>query len=274
MRPILPMDIVLVRHGQSELNEAGKASRKGDNHFFTPEFRNTHSRNFRLTDLGVRQSKIAGEWLKKNVPMPLDRFYVSDYIRAKETAGYLDLPQAEWESKLSLRERDLALMYNCPEDEKKRLFELEIRQYEIDPFLSYPAGGGESIAALCHRLKTDFVSHLDRECANKRVIVVCHGRVMQALQLLFENLGHDEFIRLDSSKNPEDRILNCQIFWYTRRDPRTLMIRDRFIAVRSVCPLFCPTDTEEDWGWRFIQRRRRYSNQDLLEEVSRYPRHI
>ncbi|MBI2674554.1 MAG: phosphoglycerate mutase family protein [Candidatus Yanofskybacteria bacterium] len=177
----LPVDIVLVRHGQSELNKAGKASRKGDNHFFTPEFRNTHSRNFRLTDLGIRQAKVAGEWLKKNAPMPLDRFYVSDYIRAKETAVYLDLPQAEWRPEFSLRERDMALMDNCPEDEKRRLFALEKRQHEIDPFFSYPAGGGESIAALCHRLKTDFVSHLARECSSKKVIAICHGHVMRAL---------------------------------------------------------------------------------------------
>src|SRR3989338_8193129 len=189
----LPVDIILIRHGQSELNKAYRASRKGDNHFFTLEFSNTHSRNFRLTDLGIRQAKVAGEWLKKNAPIPLDRFYVSDYIRAKETAGHLYLPQAEWRSEFSLRERDLALMDNCSEDEKNRLFELETRQHEIDPFLSYPAGGGESVAALCHRLKTDFVSHLSRECADKMVIAVCHGHVMRALQLIFENVGHDDF---------------------------------------------------------------------------------
>ncbi|MBI4160571.1 MAG: histidine phosphatase family protein [Candidatus Yanofskybacteria bacterium] len=269
---MLPIDVILVRHGQSELNKASKASRKGDNHFFTPEFRNTHSRNFRLTDLGIRQAKVAGEWLKKNI-QPFDRFYVSDYIRAKETAGYLDLPQVEWGSEFSLRERDTALMDNCPDDEKKRLFELETRQHEIDPFLSYPAGGGESIAALCHRLKTDFVSHLARECSNKRVIAVCHGHVMRALQLIFENIGHDEFIRLDSSENPEDKIRNCQIIWYTRRYPADGKVSDRLTAVRSICPLVCPTDTKEDWGWRFIQRRR-YSNQELLEEIGRYPRHI
>ena len=269
----LPVDIIFVRHGQSEHNKAYRASQKGDNRFFTPEFRNTHSRNFRLTDLGIRQAKVVGEWLRTNVPMPLDRFYVSDYIRAKETAVYLDLPQVERRSEFSLRERDMALMDNYPEDEKKHLFELEIRQHQIDPFFSYPAGGGESVAALCHRLKTDFVSHLARECSYKRVIVVCHGHVMRALQIIFENVGPDDFIRLDSSENPKDKIRNCQIFWYTRRDPVTGVVGDRLSAVRSVCPLVFPTDTEEDWGWRSIQRRR-YSNQELLAEVLRYPRHI
>jgi broad specificity phosphatase PhoE len=93
---MLPIDLIFVRHGQSEGNVANKASRRADNHFFTPEFRARHSREFRLTDKGILQAKSAGEWLRANVPQPLDRFYVSDYIRAKETAALLELPQASW----------------------------------------------------------------------------------------------------------------------------------------------------------------------------------
>ena len=88
-----PIDLILVRHGQSEGNIANKSSREGDNKFFTPEFRNRHSRDFRLTDKGIDQAKSAGKWIQANIPMPLDRFYTSDYMRAKETAAYLDLPK-------------------------------------------------------------------------------------------------------------------------------------------------------------------------------------
>src|SRR3989344_2554530 len=123
---MLPIDIVLVRHGQSEGNKANKYSRKGDNKFFTPEFLDKHSRVFRLTDRGINQALAAGEWLRANVPIPFDRFYVSDYIRAKETAGYLRLHNATWRVEFHLRERDMASMDNCPDDEKKKLFSLEI----------------------------------------------------------------------------------------------------------------------------------------------------
>lgn len=102
---MLPIDIILVRHGESEGNVANKASRSGDNRFFTPEFREKHSRVFRLTDKGIEQAKAAGKWLRDNISMPLDRFYVSDYIRTKETAVYLDLPNAEWRVEFQLRER-------------------------------------------------------------------------------------------------------------------------------------------------------------------------
>ena len=205
--------------------------------------------------------------------MPFDRFYVSDYIRAKETAGHLNLPSACWRVEFHLRERDMALMDNCPDDEKNRLFALEQKQFENNPFLSYPAGGGESIALLCMRLKTTMISHWARECFDKRIIAVCHGHVMRAIQLEFEDLGNDDFIRLDSSEEPADKIRNCQIIWYTRRDQETQKIYPHLLAVRSVCPLNSETGLNEDSGWKKINRNR-YSNEDLLEEVVKYPRHI
>jgi broad specificity phosphatase PhoE len=268
----LPVDTILVRHGQSEGNIANKASRKGDNRFFTPEFRNSNSRTFRLTDKGISQAKAAGEWLKKNALMPLDRFYVSDCIRAKETAAYLNLPNAMWRVEFHLRERDFALIDNCPDDEKKTLFALEQRQYEADPFLAYPAGGGENLASLCLRQKTTMMAHWARECFDKRIIAVCHGHVMRAIQIEFEDLGHDDFIRLDASEEPADKIRNCQILWYTCRDLDTQVTESHLVAVRSVCPLG-PGGALEDHGWQRIKRHR-YTNQDLLEDVDHYPRHI
>ncbi len=267
---MLPVDIILVRHGESEGNVANKFSRKGDNRFFTPEFREKHSRSFRLTDKGIEQATSAGEWLRKNIPTPLDRFYVSDYIRAKETAALLNLPQAEWRVEYQLRERDHGLLDNLPDDEKKSLFEREQRQYEQDPFLSYPAGGGESIPALCLRLKADFLEHIAREASDRRVIAVCHGHVMRALQLELEHMGHDDFIRLNKSDDPVDRIRNCQIIWYTRRDPDTGRVEQpHLVAMRSICPW----DPAGDYGWRRLVKKRP-SNQELKEEVEKYPRHV
>lgn len=267
---MLPVDMVFVRHGQSEGNKANKASRAGDNSFFTPDFLDKHSRTFRLTDRGIVQARAAGDWLRENFPMPFDRFYVSDYIRAKETAAYLNLPSALWKVEFQLRERDKALMDNCPADEMGKLFEHEVRQYRLDPFLAYPAGGGESIASLCLRLRSDFFDHLCRRASDKSVVVVCHGHVMRAIQLEAEQLGHDDFIRLDASENDEDKIRNCQIIWYTRRNPVTRKVEsDHLYAVRSVCPW----DSKGDYGWRIIQRHR-FSNEELMQEVNRYPRHV
>jgi len=49
---------VLVRHGQSEGNEATARSEKGDLSCYTPEFQNKHSSTYRLTDKGIKQAKV------------------------------------------------------------------------------------------------------------------------------------------------------------------------------------------------------------------------
>lgn len=265
---MLPIDLILVRHGQSEGNVANKASRKGDHCFFTDEHRERHSRDFRLTDRGIRQALSAGEWLRTNVPMPLDRFYVSDYIRAKETAVLLALPSALWRIEFHMRERDMALMDNITDAEKKERYAREHALYEMDPFLSYPAGGGESFAAHCFRMKGAMLSHWARECSDKRVVAACHGHVMRALQVELEALGHDDFIRLNNSEEPEDKIRNCQIMWYSRRDPETQLLSNSPVVVRSVSP-----SEKKDFGWRRIIRRK-YTNEELAAEVERYPRYI
>jgi broad specificity phosphatase PhoE len=266
---MVPIDLILVRHGQSEGNAAKRASEDDDQCFsYTEEFLGRHSREFRLTDLGIRQARAAGGWLRANVPMPLDRFYVSDYIRAKETAVHLELANALWRVEFHLRERDHALMDNIPPAETATRFPREHEEHERDPFLAYPAGGGESFALHCFRMKATMLEHWARECSDKRVIAVCHGHVMRALQVELESLDHDDFIRLNKSKRPEDRIRNCQVLWYSRRDPETQKLHDAVVAVRSASP-----SENRDFGWRRIVRRK-FTNEDLRAEVERYPRYM
>ena len=267
---MLPVDMIFVRHGESEGNIAIKASVAGDNSLFTPAFRDRHSRDFRLTDVGIAQARSAGEWLRANVRLPFDRYYVSDYIRAKETAAELELDDAGWSVEFQLRERDKALMDNLPQDEQATLFAREQTQYKLDPFLSIPAGGGESIPALCLRAKADTIADLARECSDKSVLLVCHGQTMRAVQLELLNLGHDDFLRLEASGDPADKIRNCQIMWYTRRDPETKRIAgSKLYAWRSITPR---GENTIDSGWKRVERRR-FTNEDLRRDVDRYPRH-
>lgn len=268
---MLPIDLIVIRHGESEGNVANKAGRNGDTSLFTPEFRNRHSREFRLTDRGIKQAQVAGEWLKRNVGFPIDRFLVSDYIRAKETAYELGIEGATWSVEYQLRERDMALMDNLPPDEKERLYAVEQKQYELDPFLSIPAGGGESVAALCLRLKADMIAHIARDYSSMRVAMVCHGHVMRALQLELLQLGHDDFIHLDKSDDPKEKIHNCQVMWYTRRDPFGGRVQgSRLYAWRSLSP-WDPEKT--DTGWISIKRER-LTNDQLRDDVARYSRHV
>jgi len=40
-------------------------SKLGDFSYWTEELKNRHTSRYRLTDLGIEQSKITGEWIKK-----------------------------------------------------------------------------------------------------------------------------------------------------------------------------------------------------------------
>jgi broad specificity phosphatase PhoE len=62
---MLPIDLVLVRHGQSEGNAANRLSENGDNSVFSDEFRRRHSASFRLTERGRSQAVRAGKWIEQ-----------------------------------------------------------------------------------------------------------------------------------------------------------------------------------------------------------------
>src|SRR6476469_2760454 len=102
----MPIDLVLVRHGESEGNVIFRKAAAGDHSHVNEAFLNRHSSRWRLTDLGVRQAHAAGRWLRQNVAEAVDRYYVSEYLRAMETAGHLGFHPARWHSEFFLRERD------------------------------------------------------------------------------------------------------------------------------------------------------------------------
>jgi NAD+ kinase len=263
----MPIDLVLVRHGESEGNVARRSSLSGDNSVFTEEFCSRHNSRLRLTDRGQEQARVAGMWLRKNISQHFDRYLVSGYLRAMETASMLDLPDARWYQEFYLRERDMGLFEIMPEDEKKQKHPEVYRQYELDPFYWTPPNG-ESIAQLC--LRIDRVLHtLHRECSEKRVIVVAHGMVMWAFMVRIERLTPTQFLQRSQSPDIADHIRNCQIVHYTRRDPNGGCTSSWVEWVRSVCP----SDGPAKPVWRRITRPT-FTNQQLMEAAEASPRFV
>ena len=256
----MPMNLVLVRHGESEGNRAKSLSKKGDDAILTDDFKNRHSSSFRLTNRGREQAKSAGEWIKKNIGSSFFRYYASEYVRAIETAAYLDLPDAKWFCDFYLRERDWGELDIITEEERATKFADAMKRRELDPFFWTPPGG-ESMAQLC--LRVDRVLHtLHRECDQKDVIMVCHGETMWAFRVRLERMSQERYRELHDSKDPKDRILNCQILHYTRRNPPREggYIEPYFNWMRSVCP----TDTKLSRNeWEEIKRPS-YKNEELL----------
>ncbi len=262
----MPLDLILVRHGESEGNVARRSSLSGDNSLFTEEFCARHNSRLRLTDRGREQAQAAGTWLKNNIGSRFDRYLVSGYLRAMETAALMDLPDALWYQDFYLRERDLGLFEIMPEDDKKNRFPEAYRQYRFDPFYWTPPNG-ESIAQLCLRIDR-VLQTLHRECSERRVLIVCHGLVMWAFIVRIERLTPTQFLERSQSTNLSDQIRNGQVIHYTRRDPETGSLSNRVDWVRYVCPW---DSRPSESAWRMI-RRPSFTNEQLLEAAETSPR--
>ena len=265
----LPVDLVLVRHGQSEGNEAKKRAEHGDHSAYTPEFLKRHTATYRLTEKGRAQALAAGVWLRKEFATDdtarsaFDRCYVSSYARAMETAALLRLPRASWYLDDYLTERDWGELDRYPPAERAARFGEALARRDDEPFFWRPKGG-QTFQELC--LRVDRVLHtLHRECSEKQVLLACHGEVMRAFQVRIERLGQPRFKELHLSEDPLDSIWNCQIVHYTRRDPERpkAPLSAHADWVRHIRPTENPA---RESGWRRIVRNS-YSNGQLLRLV-------
>jgi len=265
----MPTDLILVRHGESEGNIANRRSRAGDHSAFTPEFRTRHSSTWRLTDNGRAQAEKAGEWLRANGLEVFDWRQVSEYVRAMETAGHLQLSgSAPWFLDYYLRERDWGALDVVSEEERLGQFASDMERREADAFFWTPPRG-ESLANCSLRVDR-VLQTLHRECSDKRAILVCHGEIMWLFRIRLERLTQRRYREIRESGLVHDRILNCQILHYTRTDPETGDVMPFAGWMRSVCPWDLDKSSN---GWQKIQRPR-FTNADLLTEVERHPQRI
>lgn len=259
---MLPRDLVLVRHGQSEGNLANRKSEGGDHTAFDETFRARHSSSWRLTDLGKKQAYRAGHWLEQAFGKNgFDRYMTSEYARAMETAAMLRLPNAEWFLDPYLIERDWGELEALPQDERQERFGNALLRRQDEPFFWRPPNG-ERFVELC--LRVDRVLHtLHRECSDMRVLIVCHGEVMRAFQVRLERMSQARFRQVTISPEDTDRIHNCQIIHYTRTNPETNKLQKHAGWTRWIRPADDPPTTA---GWQQIVRPR-YTNNDLRSIV-------
>jgi NAD+ kinase len=260
----LPIDLVYLRHGESEGNLAKRHSEAGRHGSYNAVYKDRHTRSFRLTAAGRGQAGMAGDWLRGEFGL-FDQCMVSEYARAMETAVLLGLPDARWRVNDLLTERNWGDLDRCSEEERKERFADELRMRTIEPFFWSPPSG-ESLQLL--RLRLDRVLQtLHRECSDKRVLIVCHGEVMWTFRIMLERMPQQKFRELHFSRSPEDRLFNCDILHYTRRDPQTGRLSPYVEWFRRVRPTTSPVAIS---AWQHIERAQ-YTNEELLSIVSTYP---
>jgi len=256
-----------VRHGQSEGNLSQKKTKKEDKSIWTEEFKKRHTSRYRLTDLGRDQAIATGKWIRENIFESFDQYYVSEYVRAKETAGLLGFENAEWISEFYLREQDTGVFSSLSNSEREEQFSTEIERKKLDSFYFAPPGG-ESIASCCLRVER-WLSELRTECRGFRVIAVCHGNILKSLRIRIEKMTQEYWGLLMTSKY---KTHNCQVIHYSRRDPNTGHVSNNIEWVRSICP-WDERRSVRTSQWEKIERQK-FSNEELLKSLESTPRLI
>jgi len=253
----LPLDLILIRHGESERNLIAKDN---EIEFDEKEYKSIHSSKFRLTEEGKKQSIVTGKYIKEHISSNFDKYYTSDYIRTKETAGLLNLENALWDCEFLIRERDNGVLSGLSNIEKELLYHDEILRRNKNLFYFAPIGG-ESIANVCLRVE-QFLSLLCRNATGMKVIIVTHGHVLRAFRIRLEKMNHNEIEELYKEENKT--ILNTQIIWYSRKNPNTNTISSNLIYRKTVCPW----NIEEcDEDWITLKKNNLLSNEDLLHSI-------
>jgi broad specificity phosphatase PhoE len=253
----IPLDVVLVRHGESEGYEAVRRERAGDPSLLM-RLRERHSSFWRLTEQGIAQAERSGAWLREAFPDGFDRYYTSEYVRAMETAARLSLPRAEWVLHPALRERSWGDLDRLTEHERHERYAAELSDKAMSPFYWRPPNG-ESIAEVSARL-LGLLDRLRRECSSGRALLVCHGELIGAFRARLEDMSQRDF--LSWSTDPREKIANGEIVHYTRRDPHTGEATEELTWRRTAVP----HDESRSQPWQRIESRR-YDAEGLLAAV-------
>lgn len=158
------MDIILVRHGESESN---RDKIYGD-------------RDIKLTRNGIKQAKESKDFIEK---MDFERVFVSPMIRAKETMEHLDLNGIIEED---LREIELGILEGMTYGQLMEKYPKEGSLWTENP-LTYALPGGESVIDLYER-----VSHLldDIIEEGENSLLICHeGIIKAAMSYVLEDIN-------------------------------------------------------------------------------------
>lgn len=176
------MNIIIVRHGQTDFNLERKLQGITDN---------------KLNETGKEQALITKEKLKKE---EIDLIICSPLIRAKETANIIN------------EGRNLKIIYDDRLIERDfGEFEGEyIKNYNVDEFWSYNTNKeykkAENIRVFLKRIY-NFLDDIKEKYKEKNILLVAHAGVSVAVKCYFDGIPKDD-------KLVEIRLKNCEFAKY------------------------------------------------------------
>jgi broad specificity phosphatase PhoE len=262
------LELVLVRHGESEANIVQRRDHGPDKH---PKQAEVYARLDALQRLSARgrvQAQQAGAWLRVNGldPAGFDERFVSPFNRAMETAVILGGDDVSWLPEVRLIERDWGEYGATPAELRAKLFP-HTEQVRAQNSMFARLDGGESITDVVYRLR-DFLGTVARENAEQRVLAVTHAEVLWTARLVIERLLPTEW--RDLVRRPDMRMGNCCILQFSRVNPEdpgdirpSLSLGWRRIVNLPGAPFGSPYGGQ----WVHLEGKRHYSGAQLMALV-------
>jgi broad specificity phosphatase PhoE len=216
-------ELILVRHGQSLSNVAFPAA---DARGLLDAEVSGRDAEVPLTAIGEAQAAAVGGWLaalpSEQVPQVV---ITSPYLRARETwriaaeSSGLDLPSPKTDDRLVDRLMgDLEMMTRAAIAER---FPGEAARRAEAGEYRYTPPGGESFADVEARLAA-FLTDLNRDHADDRVVVVAHDAVVLMMRAVVQQLGWDQVVAMERA---EGTVRNASISQFLARGNRLELVR-------------------------------------------------
>ncbi len=263
---MMPLNLILVRHGQSIANWINDLIRADHYNQVPTRFYGVPIWRLCLTELGQTQADLASNWLDQYFGLAaISAAFHSPYVRAIETASHIRLIGRIWRENAVIRERSWGDMDHVPTPEEYERY--RFAKVNKSPDLCWQPPNGEEMMALSDRLST-FYGTLHRQHAYDNAICVMHGESIVAIKMDLERIHRVEANQMIERKDPILSIPNCGITQYTRVNPSDHnKIHNHLTWVREIDPTNPPSDP--DSLWREIKRPK-LSSVQLGELVSNY----
>ncbi len=178
------MNLILIRHGQSEWNALNQFTGWKD-----PD----------LTAKGIEEAHNAGRIIK-NLKINFDLVFTSALIRAQNTAEIIlkeiNQPLSTIKNQ-ALNERNYGDLAGLNKDDaRKRWGDEQVhiwrRSYDIPP------PGGESLKDTGERVLPFFMKEiLPHVCEGKNVLVAAHGNSLRSLIKFLDNISDEDIVKLE-----------------------------------------------------------------------------
>ncbi|HEX5429461.1 MAG TPA: histidine phosphatase family protein [Patescibacteria group bacterium] len=206
-----PKQLVLIRHGQSLLQEA-RPGRYFETQESKQKIKGLPDHRIELSREGLRQALSAGKKLPELFG-EFDAIYHSGFMRAKQTAQAL-MASTGSDSRLLenilLNERDTGYTHGLTAAEVEIHFPYLSSYHESVGEFYFRFPGGESFADVCERARV-WLTQIAVAYAGKNVCAVTHWGMIVAIRYNLESWDEDKFMRRVGT----EEIGNCSATLFT-----------------------------------------------------------